>query len=105
MIHSRKDKNQRSADGSKGIKEQRERRKTQRLILGTAVLILAVGIAGGFAMHHASQEKAREAAQQREEERQEEKAREEHHPCLLRCVSLLPQEKYIPHKKDSSQPG
>ena len=77
MIHSRKDKNQRSADGSKGIKEQRERRKTQRLILGTAVLILAVGIAGGFAMHHASQEKAREAAQQREEERQEEKAREE----------------------------
>ena len=77
MIHSRKDKNQRSADGSKGIKEQRERRKTQRLILGTAVLILVVGIAGGFAMHHASQEKAREAAQQREEERQEEKAREE----------------------------
>ncbi len=77
MIHSRKDKNQRSADGSKGIKEQRERRKTQRLILGTAVLILVVGIAGGFAMHHASQEKAREAAQQREEERQEEKVREE----------------------------
>ena len=77
MIHSRKDKNQRSADGSKGIKEQRERRKTQRLILGTAVLILVVGIAGGFAMHHASQEKAREAAQQREEERQEEKTRKE----------------------------
>lgn len=77
MIHSRRDKKQRSADGSKGIKEQRERRKTQRLILGTAVLILVVGIAGGFAMHHASQEKAREAAQQREEERQEEKTRKE----------------------------
>ena len=38
---------------------------------------MAVGIAGGFAMHHATQEKAREAAQQREEERQEEKTREE----------------------------
>ena len=77
MIHNRTDKNQRSADGSRGIKEQRERQKTRRLILGTAILILAAGIAGGFAMAHSSREKAREAAQQREEERQEEKTRKE----------------------------
>ena len=60
MIHNRTDKNQRSADGSRGIKEQRERQKTRRLILGTAILILAAGIAGGFAMAHSSREKARD---------------------------------------------
>ena len=78
MIHNRTDKNQRSADGSRGIKEQRERQKTRRLILGTAILILAAGIAGGFAMAHSSREKAREEEQQREQQlREEQEAREE----------------------------
>ncbi len=72
MIHSRRGKDQKSADGSKGIKEQRERRKTQRLILGTAALILGFGIAGGFAMHYASRKQAQEEARQSEEEQSQE---------------------------------
>ena len=77
MIHNRTDKNQRSADGSRGIKEQRERQKTRRLILGTAILILAAGIAGGFAMAHSSREKAREEQQREQQLREEQEAREE----------------------------
>lgn len=78
MIHIWKDKKRKSADGSRGLKEQRDRRKTQRLILGTAVLILVAGIAGGFVMHYAEQQRIQEEARQREEERQkEQEARKE----------------------------
>lgn len=65
---------------------RRDRKKVQRRILGIAVLILAAGVAGGFAMNHGSQEKARQEAQQREDREaqteeeelapEEEKARE-----------------------------
>ena len=78
MIHIWQDKKRKSADGSRGLKEQRDRRTAKRLILGTAVLILAAGIAGGFAMHYAEQQRIQEEARQREEERQkEQEARKE----------------------------
>lgn len=78
MIHIWKDKKRKSADGSRGLKEQRDRRKAKRLILGTAVLILAAGIAGGFAMHYADQQRIQEEARQKKEDRQkEQEAREQ----------------------------
>lgn len=73
------------AEKKDSIKEARERRLTKRLILGTAAVIVAGGIAGAAALHEADVYRSREKAVQKAQEEEKEEKKQE--------TRLTPEEK------------